>query len=186
MKFLQCLTDAPGNQFRPGEFNNQEYITPNMKITGYLTVAALSAALVFAQRGPGGPGGTPPDPQTMIQNKVAHLTTLLTLTDAQKTQATSIFTDEVTASQSLQTSLRTARESIAAAVKANTPATIDQLATTIGTLTGQLTAIQSKAEAVFYNMLTVDQRTKYDSLHHGGPGGFGGPGPRPARSGGPF
>ncbi len=160
-----------------------------MKITKYLMAAALSVALVFAQRGPGGPGGpggTPPDPQTMIQNRVAHLTTLLSLTDAQKTQATSLFTDAFTSSQTLHTSLRTARESLAAAVKANTPATIDQLATTIGTLTGQLTAIESKADAAFYNLLTVEQRTKYDSLHHGGPGGFGGPGPRPARSGDHF
>ena len=161
-----------------------------MKITKYLTAAALSAAIVFAQgRGPGGPGGPPPDPQTMIQNKVAHLATLLTLTDDQKARATSIFTDAFTSSQTIQTNLRTARESLPAAVKANNPSSIDQLASTVGSLTGQLIAIDSKADAAFYNLLTTDQRTKFDSLPHrgpGGPGGFGGPGARPARSGGPF
>ena len=114
----------------------------------------------------------------MIQNRVDHLATLLTLTDGQKAQATSIFTDAFTSSQTIQTNLRTARESLPAAVKANNPTSIDQLATTIGSLTGQLTAIQSKADAAFYNLLTVDQRTKYDSLPHGGPGGFGGHGPQ--------
>ncbi|MDQ6699265.1 MAG: periplasmic heavy metal sensor [Acidobacteriota bacterium] len=161
-----------------------------MKITKYITAAVFSAALVFAQgRGPRDGGGTPPDPQTMIQNRVDRLTTLLTLTDAQKAQATTIFTNAFTSSQTLQTSLRTARESLPAAVKANNPASIDTIAASIGTLTGQLTAIQSKADAAFYSLLTADQRTKYDSMPHGGPGGpggFGGPGARPARSGGPF
>lgn len=161
-----------------------------MKITKYLTAAIFSAALVFAQGrgpgGPGGPGGTPPDPQTMIQNKVAHLATLLSLSDDQKARATSIFTDAFTSSQTIQTNLRTARESLAAAAKANNTASIDQLAASIGSLTGQLVAIDTKAEAAFYNLLTTDQRTKYDSLPHRGPGGFGGPGGRPARSGSPF
>lgn len=158
-----------------------------MNITKYITAAVFSAALVFAQGGrPHPQGGTPPDPQTMIQNRVDHLATLLTLTDAQKTQATTVFTNAFTSSQNLQTSLRTARESLPAAVKANNPVSIDTIAASIGTLTGQLTAIQSKADAAFYSLLTADQRTKYDSLPHGGPGGFGGHGPRPARSGGTF
>lgn len=158
-----------------------------MKITKSIAAAVLSATLVFAQgHGPHGQGGTPPDPQTMIQNRVDHLATLLTLTDAQKTQATAIFTNAFSSSQTLQTTLRTARESLPAAVKANNPASIDTIAASIGTFTGQLTAIQSKADAAFYNLLTADQRTKYDTFPHGGPGGFGGPGARPTRSGGTF
>jgi len=114
----------------------------------------------------------------MIQNRVNRLATLLGLTDAQKTQATTIFTNAFTASQAIQTNLDTARQSLDAAVTANSTATIDQVAGTIGTLQGQLLAINSKADAAFYAILTSDQQTKYDAMPHGGPGGgFGPPGP---------
>ncbi|MDQ6705757.1 MAG: hypothetical protein M3Z85_07315, partial [Acidobacteriota bacterium] len=65
-----------------------------MKITKSIAAAVLSATLVFALgHGPHGQGGTPPDPQTMIRNRVDRLATLLTLTDAQKAQAATIFTN---------------------------------------------------------------------------------------------
>ena len=149
----------------------------------FLGLAALSAVLVLAQP-PGHNGGTPADPATMIQMKVDRLATLLTLTDAQKTQATTIFTNAYNSSQSIQTSLQTDQQTLAAAVKANNTTTIDQVATTIGTLQGQLTAINAKADAAFYALLTADQKAKYDALPHGGPG-FGGPGRGGFRGGPP-
>src|SRR5207302_3182371 len=90
---------------------------------------ALSAALVFAQ----GPR-TPPDPQTMAQMRVNFLTTQLGLTDAQKATALSIYTNAFTASQTIQSSLQTNRQSISDAVKANNTAAIDQLSLASGTL----------------------------------------------------
>jgi hypothetical protein len=51
---------------------------------------------------------------------------------------------------------------------------IAKLASTVGALTAQMTVVQSKAEAEFYKSLTEDQRTRYDAMPRGGPGGFGG------------
>jgi Spy/CpxP family protein refolding chaperone len=159
-----------------------------MQLSKFCVAAALSAALVLAQPGPrngGGPPGTPPDPATMIQMRVSHLTALLSLTTAQQAQATTIFTNAFNSAQSVQTSLQADRQSLADAVKADNTVSIDQIAGTIGTLQGQLTAINSKADAAFYAILTADQKAKYDSLPHGGPGGgFGPPGPGPQFRGG--
>ena len=147
-----------------------------MKFLRLGSTALLAAALVAAQGfGPraGGAPGTPPDPATMAQMRVSMLATLLSLTDAQKTQATTIFTDAATAAQTIHASLQTIQTTMTAAVKANNTAAIDQAAGTIGTLQGQLTAINAKADAAFYAILTADQKTKYDALPHGGPGGHG-------------
>ncbi len=152
--------------------------------TRILALAAVSVGLILAQgrgtwpnNGNGnGNGGTPPDPATMLQNRIQFLTTMLSLTDSQVQQATQIFTDEMNAEQPIQTSLKTDRQSLDTAVKANDQTTIDKVSADIGTLTGQLTALHAKAEAAFWAILTSDQQAKYDTLHGpGGPGG--GPGP---------
>lgn len=111
----------------------------------------------------------------MIQMRVDRLTTLLALTDAQKAQATTIFTNALSSGQSIHASLQADQQTLATAVKANDTATIHQVANLMGTLQGQLTAINATADAAFYAILTVDQKTKYDALPHGGPG-FGPPG----------
>jgi Spy/CpxP family protein refolding chaperone len=134
---------------------------------------ALSAALAFAQ----GPG-TPPDPQNMAQMRVKMLAAQLSLTDSQQASAVTIYANAYTAGQTIQTSLQTNRQSISDAVKANNIGAIDQLSFTSGTLNGQLTAINAKAEAAFYAILTTEQRTKYDALPPGGGRGQGGPGGR--------
>jgi len=152
------------------------------KLSQLISVAVLSATLALAQgRGPRG-SGMPPDPATMIQMRVSRLATSLSLTDAQTAQATTIFTNAQSASQSILSSLQTARQSLSDAVKANNTATIDQVSVTIGTLEGQLAAINAKADAAFYAILTADQKTKYDSLPHGGGPGSG---CRPGFRGGP-
>lgn len=147
-----------------------------------LAVGALVTATMMAQR-PFGvlTSSTPPDPATVVANQVARLTQLLTLTTAQATQATTIFTNALTAVTPLQTTLNTDRTSLQAAIKTNSTATIDQLATSIGALTGQIIAIQNKADAAFYAILTTAQQTTLDSSGgfggRGGPGGFGPGGP---------
>ena len=143
-----------------------------MKFSTFLAAAALSTALVFAQRpGRGGPGGEPPDPQQMVEMRVNALTNRLGLTEDQKAKATSIFTEAQTAAQSVRSSMRTAHDSLSEAIKDNNTAAIDQQSATLGTLCGQLTAIDSKAEAAFYSILTADQKTKFDSGMRGRPGG---------------
>ncbi len=155
-----------------------------------MAFAAVLAGVSFAQR-PFGVLTTapPPDPATVVQNKVERLTALLSLTPAQVTQATTIFTNAQNAVTPLHTSLETYWTSMQTAVKSNATAAIDQLSTSIGTVTGQITALQNKADAAFYAILTPDQQTKLNSSPgFGGPGrgmGPGGPGPR-MRRGGPI
>jgi Spy/CpxP family protein refolding chaperone len=117
--------------------------------------------------------------QPTVANRVARLTTLLTLTTAQQTQATTIFTTEETALTPIRTSLDTARTALNAAILKNDSAAIVTEATQIGTLTTQQVEAQAKADASFYALLTTDQQTKYTELKSagfGGPGGPGGPG----------
>jgi Spy/CpxP family protein refolding chaperone len=136
------------------------------------SLLVLGAALAFGQR-----PTTPPDPATMATMRVNRLATRLNLTDAQKTSAIGIFTTAYTNAQTIQTNLHTNRDALSAAIKKNDTASIDQLSTASGALNGQLTAINSKAEAAFYALLTADQKTLYDAAPSGGPGGgFGGPG----------
>ena len=145
--------------------------------------AAMFTAALFAQR-PFGTltSATPPDPATIVANQVARLTSLLSLTTAQQTQATTIFTNAVNAVSPLQTTINTDHTSLQTAVKNNDTASIDQLASAIGTAQGQILSIQNKADAAFYAILTTDQQTKLSQTHFGGLGfgrgrGPGGPPP---------
>jgi Spy/CpxP family protein refolding chaperone len=144
-------------------------------ITKTLMTLLAAAALSCAQTSG---AGTAPTPATRAQMRVNRLAAQLGLTDAQKTTALSIFTTAYTNAETPQTNLQTARTSLAAAVKANNTASIDQLSTQIGTLSGQMTAIDAKADAAFYAILTADQKTLFDAHPSGGrgPGGPGGPG----------
>ena len=140
-------------------------------ITRIVSVAALAASALLAQ-GPGpedhGPGGTgtanPPTVATIVAREVSFLTTFLTLTTGQATQATTIFTTALTSINTLQTQITTAQTALAAAVKTNTTATINTQAAAIGTLQGQIVALNANADAAFYALLTTDQKTKLDTL----------------------
>lgn len=127
-----------------------------------LTVALLlSATAALAQRGGHGPGGP-------RGNRIDFLATVLSLTDAQKTQATAIFEAAETASTTLR---ETQAQALNDAAKSNAAdAAIDQLAATLGSTSGQLAAIQIKAFARFYALLTTEQRTKLDELKTNGRG----------------
>ena len=127
----------------------------------------------------------PPDPATMVANQVTRLTALLSLTTAQAAQATTIFTNAQTAITPLQTKLSTDYTSMQTAVKGNVTATINSLSTDIGTVTGEIVAIQNLADAAFYAILTAAQQTIFNSGGGYGPGP-GGPGPGgPGGPGGP-
>jgi hypothetical protein len=122
-------------------------------------IAAVLAATVFAQR-PFGvmTSATPPDPATIVANKVERLTKLLTLNTSQASQATTIFTNALSLVTPIETSLRTDRQSLQTAVKANDVASIESLSTNIGSLTGQILTIQNKADAAFYAILSTTQQ----------------------------
>jgi Spy/CpxP family protein refolding chaperone len=123
---------------------------------------------------------TPPTPAQIVSHMVARLTTLLDLTSAQQTSATTIFTTEETALGTIRSSMHTARTALQTDIKSDNAADIAVQSAAIGTLTSQEVQAQSTADAAFYAILTSDQQSKYQTLgprDPGGPGGFGGPGP---------
>jgi Spy/CpxP family protein refolding chaperone len=107
---------------------------------------------------------TPPDPATIAQHRVAFLTTLLSLNSTQQQQATTIFTAAATSGLSIRSQIKTARQSLATAVKSNDSAGINQQSSTIGGLVSQLTSTMATAKAAFYQILTPDQQNKLSQL----------------------
>ena len=112
--------------------------------TATLLICTLAATLVIAQTAP-----PPPNPEKFVQRHVKMLTTLLSLTDAQQAQATTIFTDAANSEFAVHPQMRSARQSLQTAVKSNNTAGINQAASTIGNLTAQMTAERAKADAAF-------------------------------------
>ncbi len=145
-------------------------------------IGAVTIASILAQR-PFGvmTSATPPDPATVVANQVARLTQHLTLTTAQAAQATTLFTSAMAQVTPLETKLTADWTSLHAAVKSNATSSIDQLSADIGLLTGQIAAIQNKADAAFYSTLTAAQQALLDTTGssggHGGSDSFGRGGP---------
>lgn len=142
-----------------------------------LTTLAASALAIFslAAQPPGGPGRGFGGPRGGPGGGLAYLTGYLSLTEAQAAQAKTIFDAAKTAAQTPAGAIAAARESLRTAIQSNATANIDSLAAQIGTAEGQITAINAKAQAQFYALLTAEQKTKYDSRTSGG-------GPRGARA----
>jgi len=88
----------------------------------------------------------------------------LNLTDAQKTQAKTIFQQNRQNVQPIQQQMMQNRQSLAAAVKANDTAAIQQLSAQQGTLQGQVVAQRSESMAKFYGILTPEQKAKADQI----------------------
>jgi len=154
------------------------------KLMILVLLTMVFAAILYAQ-GPG-PGG-PPDPATMVQHRVQHLTKMLSLTPEQQQQATTIFTNAATGAAGIHDSMKTAHQNLQTAIKNNDQNGITQASTTIGSLTSQMIAAEAKAHAAFYQILNPDQQSKMDQMGHHGWGhdggrrhGFGGgPGMKP-------
>ncbi|MEZ5355873.1 MAG: Spy/CpxP family protein refolding chaperone [Bryobacteraceae bacterium] len=145
------------------------------------TLMAAAAILMAAPLVPSAMAQGPGGPRGGRGNRLDFLAGYLALTDAQKTQAQSIFDAASTASETARGQSEAARTALEAAVKANqSDAEIDRLAAAIGVIHGQVTAIQAKAQAKFYALLTAEQKTKYDALHD-----RAGDGPRGPRGRGP-
>jgi Spy/CpxP family protein refolding chaperone len=141
-------------------------------------LAMLAAALLVAENN----SSTAPTTAQIVANLVSRLTTLLDLTTAQQTQATTIFTTEQTALATIHTTLETEETALQTAILKNDQTGINAAATQIGSLTTQEIMARGAAEAAFYAILTTDQQTKFATLKlagfFGGLGDFGyGPGP---------
>lgn len=135
-----------------------------------LLTLTLAASFAVAQH-------QPPDPATMVQRHVQHLTTVLSLNASQQQQATTIFTSAMTGASSIHGDMKTAHQSLQTAIKNNDVNGITAAANNIGNLTAQMIAAHAKAQAAFMQILTPDQQTKFSALESEGHGmGFGGPG----------
>jgi len=136
----------------------------------------LAAGCLFAQP----PMGRGHDDQSWPERKTQFLTMRLSLTDTQKQQVLALFTASDQNSEALETKLLQARRSLRDATRRNAPySELDQLATTVGFLFGQVEAIKAKADTAVYNILTAEQRQKMDRGYGGGRGSMGGrSGPR--------
>lgn len=132
----------------------------------FLALASLTA---FAQR------RQPPDPATMVQNRVNMLTTKLGLSTSQQEQATTIFGNAMNGLQPLHEQMQAAHQALQTAVSKGDNAGIDQASSTIGNLTSQMTAAHAKANVQFMQILNSDQQAKFTQILSEGPGqGFGG------------
>lgn len=113
-------------------------------------------------------------------SRLDYLAGYLNLTDAQKSQAKTIFDAASTAITTAQGQLDAARTALRDAWKANRADTeLDRLGAAVGVIDGQIAAINAKAQAKFYALLTAEQKTKYDQA---GSRGAGGPGRRGFRN----
>lgn len=140
-----------------------------------LSVSALALPAHAQMRG--GMAGAQPDPAKMVEARVSMLAQALNLTEAQKAQALKLFGDAQEASQRYREEIQVARQELQTAIKANDLASIERHAREIGTATGEMTAIDARAQAAFYALLTAEQKTRYDQMPGRGfgmgPGGMG-------------
>jgi|SRR5579871_894630 len=127
----------------------------------------LASGMLFAQApAPEAPAQPPAQHRQFRRGQMfERMATKLNLNDAQRSQAKSIFQSARESAQPIAQQLQQARVALRGAVKAGkSDAEIDQLAANAGQLSGQLTAVRTKAFAKFYAMLTPEQRTTADQL----------------------
>ncbi len=136
-------------------------------LTYLASVTALASGMLFAQT-PAPSNQSQPPAQHRQWNRgqmFDRFATKLNLTDDQKAQAKSILQSSRESSQPVVQQLRQSRQALRDAVKAGKSGSeIDQLSANLGQLTGQMTAIRSKAFAKVYALLTPEQRTKAEQM----------------------
>jgi Spy/CpxP family protein refolding chaperone len=165
-------------------------------VSGILTLFWAAGTVVMAQAPPPGIGTSygsvavpvflPPAPPDQT-DPVDYWAGSLGLDTVQQASVKTILADQQSATNALMTSLDQARTALTAAGKAKgTDSQIDQLSADLGAIFAQAVAVQAKAYARFYALLTPDQKQKFDKLTTppsgasfsvfgaaGGPGGSG-------------
>lgn len=135
----------------------------------FVASATLAAGLIFAQaQSPGNNGPAMMHHRQWNRGQVfERFASQLNLTDAQKQQAKAILDSSKQSAQPIVQQLQQDRKALRDAVQSGkSESDIDQLSNNLGTLTGQLTAIHTKAMAKIYALLTPEQRTKAQTLHN--------------------
>ena len=144
-----------------------------------LGMAALSVVLLTAgpslpssqqyttQSGPSGAtmaisGGVPAG-----IDRVSALTMMLLLDASQQANAKAIFDEEDTFTKSLFEQLKQASDALVSGQKRAAPdGEIDELAKNLASISGQILAIDAKAQSKVYSLLSADQKQKLEQLPH--------------------
>jgi Spy/CpxP family protein refolding chaperone len=99
--------------------------------------------------------------------RLAILTGMLALTANQQEQAKAIFDEEEAVLKPLVEQLEQASDTLASAEKAAAPdAEIDQLARNMASISGEILAVDAKAQSKIYSQLTAEQKQKVEQLPH--------------------
>ena len=100
-------------------------------------------------------------------NRLTILTSMLTLTANQQEQAKAMFDEEEAILKPLVELLEQASDTLASAEKAAAPdAEIDQLARNMASISGEVLAVDAKAQSRIYSQLTAEQKQKVEQLPH--------------------
>jgi Spy/CpxP family protein refolding chaperone len=104
-----------------------------------------------------------PKNQAKQTKYIGFLTTLLSLTANQQTQAASIFSAAIASLSTVKQSMKSARQNLGEAVIFNA-ADINQMAAAIGNLAAQRHSIGASANAAFFQILTPAQQATLNQL----------------------
>jgi Spy/CpxP family protein refolding chaperone len=138
------------------------------QLTRLAAVGAVAAGLTFAQTRTPAPAAQPNQSKPAMNHRAQarrHMFQELNLTPAQREQAAAIFQQARVTAKPVREQLRRNREAIAAAVKADNEAQIQQLSAVRGKLMGQITTERTEAMVRFYYELTPQQCVKADQIH---------------------
>lgn len=133
--------------------------------TGVLAGATILISLVYAPR----PLQSQEVRTAVLQrfaagpDRLTFLTEFLTLTASQQEQSKAILDEEESAVNPVMEQMKDASDELAAAAK-NPDGDIDSAAAQIGSLSGQIIALDAKAAARLYQLLTSAQKHKFDQL----------------------
>src|SRR4051794_345671 len=114
------------------------------------TFATIAVGAVFAQTTTPTTPPTPPTPEQRIAKRVEFLTTVLSLSTGQATQATTIYTTEYTSASALHSSVKDARTKLQTDIQAVASQNIvDADVAALGALNIKLDTIHADAQLQF-------------------------------------
>ena len=100
-------------------------------------------------------------------DRLEMLTNILALNANQREQAKAILDEEEALSRPFAEQLKQAVDALAAAERAAAPDTeIDQLASNMASISGEILAVDAKAQSRIYSQLTAEQKQRLEQMPH--------------------
>jgi Spy/CpxP family protein refolding chaperone len=125
------------------------------------TAVLVTTISLTAMAWPGGHrGGSPPDPEHMIERLDRHLD----LTDEQETQIEGLIGTSLSESKTDQQRLGILREQLGAQTSSFDAGTAQQAADEVGEITGRMVFRRASTQAGVYQLLDAQQREQFASL----------------------